>query len=276
MMTRVPFAVLLPVGLAFFGLSACVDGGGASQDPDELVPTPTAVASPDATQTEAPAVEKPITATPETAAAADESSAEAVEEEDEEDGDAEVSEEDLRRAREASMWIDRGIANRGIGSYDEAIADYGKALALDASNSNAFYNRAIAKKAKGDVTGAIADYSETIKLNPQDSDAYFNRASIYHYDLNAPEKALADYTRSIDIKPSADAYTYRGVVRFARRDYQGAIADHTKAIELNPDYAVAYNHRGIARNAAGDARGSKLDYARALDLANSQLDQRKQ
>ena len=34
-------------------------------------------------------------------------------------------------------------------------------------------------------------------------------------------------------------------------DYYGAIADYTKAIELNPDDAAAYYNRGIAKRSLG-------------------------
>ncbi len=62
------------------------------------------------------------------------------------------------------------------------------------------------------------------------------------------EGAIADYTKAIELNPNdAVYYNNRGDARKELRDYSGAIADYTKAIELNPNDAVYYNNRGNAR-----------------------------
>ena len=45
-----------------------------------------------------------------------------------------------------------------------------------------------------------------------------------------------------------DAQTYkdRGIAHYFKNDYDRAIADYTKAIGLDPKYALAYHYRGIA------------------------------
>ena len=44
----------------------------------------------------------------------------------------------------------------------------------------------------------------------------------------------------------ADAYYNRGNAKRKSEDYQGAIADYTEAIEINPRHGDAYGNRGIA------------------------------
>ena len=62
------------------------------------------------------------------------------------------------------------------------------------------------------------------------------------------EGAIADYTKAISLNPaSATAYNNRGNSKFALKDYEGAITDFTKAISLNPDYAKAYINRGASK-----------------------------
>ena len=45
-------------------------------------------------------------------------------------------------------------------------------------------------------------------------------------------------------KEAAEKYFKLGKQKYNKKDYQGAIADYDKAIELNPKDARAYNNRG--------------------------------
>ena len=52
---------------------------------------------------------------------------------------------------------------------------------------------------------------------------------------------------AIDVDPRyADAYYNRAEAKYVLLDYQGAISDYTKAIEINPQYENAYHFRGFA------------------------------
>jgi tetratricopeptide (TPR) repeat protein len=49
----------------------------------------------------------------------------------------------------------------------------------------------------------------------------------------------------------ADDYNNRGATELSKRNWDAAIADFTKAIELKPSFAEAYNNRGYARTSKG-------------------------
>ncbi len=53
------------------------------------------------------------------------------------------------------------------------------------------------------------------------------------------DKALADYNKAIELDPKfATAYYNRGFVDADKKDYDKALADYNKAIELDPKYAL--------------------------------------
>jgi hypothetical protein len=64
---------------------------------------------------------------------------------------------------------------------------------------------------------------------------------------------------------TAQEYFERAYAR-AAEDPEGAIADYSKAIRLNPKYAVAFNNRGIARRQIGDLEGARADERQAVRL----------
>ncbi len=64
----------------------------------------------------------------------------------------------------------------------------------------------------------------------------------------------------------AVAYNDRGNERAAAGDHQGAIADFTEAIKLQPNYFEAYNNRGNVRFVIGDKQSALADFDRAMQL----------
>ncbi|MGD1021078.1 MAG: tetratricopeptide repeat protein [Verrucomicrobiia bacterium] len=61
-------------------------------------------------------------------------------------------------------------------------------------------------------------------------------------------------------------FVKRGNVKYARRDLDGAIADYSKAIELDPNFAEAYNNRGQIEKQRGDQARADADFAQAAKL----------
>lgn len=85
------------------------------------------------------------------------------------------------------------------------------------------------------------------------------------------EGAIGDFSKAIELDPDyAEAYVTRGQSRIVLGDYGGAVRDSDIAIGLNPDYAEAYAVRGLARRNLADYKGAMRDLDRAIE-ANSDL-----
>ena len=65
---------------------------------------------------------------------------------------------------------------------------------------------------------------------------------------------------------TAEEYVNSGNQKDDAKDYNGAISDYTKAIELNPDTAVAYSNRGNSKSNLKDYNGAISDYTKAIEL----------
>ncbi len=79
--------------------------------------------------------------------------------------------------------------------------------------------------------------------------------------------AIADFTRAIELNPKDDApYYNRAQAKRLKKDAPGAVADYTRAIELGSTNPAAYNNRGNARAENNDGDGAIADYTRAIEL----------
>ena len=88
-----------------------------------------------------------------------------------------------------------------------------------------------------------------------------------NYRAGNLEQAIADYTKAIELDPDfAVAYNTRGFAYANSGDLEQAIADYDKAIELNPDLAVAYTNRGSAYADSGNLEQAIKDYELYLEL----------
>jgi tetratricopeptide (TPR) repeat protein len=117
----------------------------------------------------------------------------------------------------------------------------------------------------GEYDLAIADYSQCLKLNPH-REGFFNRGVAYggKEDYDA---AIADCTRAIEIDHQYKAaYLNRGAAYWAKEDYDAAIADYTKIIEIDPQFKEAYLNRGAAYWGKGDHNAAIADYTRVIEI----------
>ena len=79
--------------------------------------------------------------------------------------------------------------------------------------------------------------------------------------------AIADFTRAVELNPKDDApYYNRAQAKRLKKDAAGAIADYTRAIDLGSTNPAAYNNRGNARAENNDRDGAIADYTRAIEL----------
>lgn len=76
-------------------------------------------------------------------------------------------------------YNERGAAYSYLERYDDAIADYSRALRLDPKSSRALRNRGSAHFHKGRFDQAVADSTKAIDLDPEYASAYQVRARAY-------------------------------------------------------------------------------------------------
>ena len=81
------------------------------------------------------------------------------------------------------------------------------------------------------------------------------------------DAAVAEVNKALEINPRyAYAYNIRGLAYNRNGQHDKAIADYTKVIEINPIDALAYYNRGISYNAKGNMKKACSDWKKACEL----------
>lgn len=96
-------------------------------------------------------------------------------------------------------YSNRGIVLLKYGRYDEAVADFSKAIELDTVPAAlTFSNRGYAFMKWKKYPQALADYDRAIAIDKRYVPAYLNRATLYK-DQKDYERAMADLNRVLEI-----------------------------------------------------------------------------
>lgn len=94
----------------------------------------------------------------------------------------------------------------------------------------------------------------------------FYSSGIKKSDLQDHYGAIADYSRAIELDPHHDlAYYNRAVEKTKIGSLREAITDFTRAIEINPS-SEAYYNRGRNRAAVEDHEGAIKDFTKTIEL----------
>lgn len=96
--------------------------------------------------------------------------------------------------------------------------------------------------------------------------AYKNRGNA-HDDNGQYEQALEDYARAIEINPQdAEAFNGRGTTHIAQERYGLAVEDFDQAIRINPSSPVAFGNRCFAKAVLGELEQALSDCNEALRI----------
>ncbi len=159
-------------------------------------------------------------------------------------------------------YIRRGRLHFHRGDLARALADFDKAIQLEAGRSAGIEQSKVSSKREKDPSpGDIQRDPRPWFENFSAGAAYIDRGRTY-IQRDDNDRAIADFTRAIELDPEgASAYNLRGVAYANKLDFDSAIADFDKAIQFDPLLNNAHYNRGLAFSAKGDKARARADFA---------------
>ncbi len=161
---------------------------------------------------------------------------------------------------DSANYVMRARTYTDLGEFDMALIDYTTAIKLDAKNGDSYIGRGYVYAELSERRNAIADFSEAILLNPKSDLAYNNRGYTY-YELGENEKAVADYIEAIRINPAGIEWMCDNIPCW------------DAATQLYPDDSKIFSGRGKAYFQLGQFEKAVSDYKKAIQLSPEKLDQ---
>ena len=133
-----------------------------------------------------------------------------------------------------------------------------------------YFLRGVEAHQRDDFDDAIAYYDEIISTDPENTsilaDIYYNRGTAYS-TIGEYDRAIEDLTKAIELRPNDPrAYYNRGGTYIDKQFYELAIKDFDKAINLNPDDSSHYLLRGVAHIEKHDYELAASDFSNAIKL----------
>ena len=138
-----------------------------------------------------------------------------------------------------------GAANEKLGSYDEALDAFNRAIAVKPNFSGAYNNIGSVFRKLGNTQKALESYKKAIEIQPDLAEAHNNLGNTLR-DYKKFSESIQSYKNAINIKPDFAAAHYNMAVTFTDlNDINQAIQAYEKALLFNPNNSQALYNLGL-------------------------------
>ncbi|MBW2066438.1 MAG: tetratricopeptide repeat protein [Deltaproteobacteria bacterium] len=184
----------------------------------------------------------------------------------------------------AVAYTNRAGAFFYMGRYEEAIEECNRAISINHSFGLAYNNKGAALEGMGDLSEAIREYDYGCRLGedlacqnairlkaevPRVVEKLVD-ASNDSFKKREWDRVIQLASKALELDPeNAVAYANRAGAFFYKGQYSDAVKDCTKALEIDPDFGLAYNNKGAALEALGNLTEAIREYETGCKLGNS-------
>jgi len=105
--------------------------------------------------------------------------------------------------KDVKAWIQLGNDYFDTHQHQKSIDAYAKALALEPNNADVLTDQGIMYREAQQFEQAAKNFEKASQVNPRHLQSLFNLGVVYAYDLKQTDKAVAAWSRVIQIDPTS-------------------------------------------------------------------------
>ena len=158
----------------------------------------------------------------------------------------------------------RGIVYHKMHDYRKALADFRKALDLEAKNHITWNFVGLCENSLGRTREAIIAYDRATQIEPSFKEAWANLAQA-HRDggdrVNAEKHLAREFT--IDAR-YVHGFHLRGLLNYGCGEIRQALADFSKGVELDPNDHNCQLMKSVCMHSLGNLSGAVAEYSAML------------
>ncbi|MGH9723885.1 MAG: tetratricopeptide repeat protein, partial [Candidatus Acidiferrales bacterium] len=125
-------------------------------------------------------------------------------------------------AQTADTYRKRAVEFSRAKSWDQAVANYRQALALEPNDPLTHYDLALALKYSGHSEEAVPEFQDALRLKPNWPEAHFGLGAAY-YDLQNTAAAADEFKAAVALDPSnVEAHRFLARVYSQQNNYVAA------------------------------------------------------
>ena len=150
----------------------------------------------------------------------------------------------LKNDQSALACSNLGDAYWAVGRKDDALLEYDRAIALDASYANPHDGKGIIFSKAGQLEEAIREFNTAITLDPNDAVAHGGKGTAF-LKAGQLDQAALEFRTAIGLDPrEAEAHYNLGVIYVQKGMLKEALEETLEGIRTDPTIVYAYGNLG--------------------------------
>jgi tetratricopeptide (TPR) repeat protein len=165
-----------------------------------------------------------------------------------------------------TLYLNRGTLLVRAARLREAEADFSEALRLAPEYIDVLLHRAWVRRRQNRPADAERDVAEARRLGSAHADGFYNEG-VRSLTLGDPAEAERMFRFALDLDPDhSRSHVAMARLYMERRLFTEAAAEFDLAISGQPRNAELYYHRGTVRQASGHGEEALADFSKAVEL----------
>jgi tetratricopeptide (TPR) repeat protein len=166
----------------------------------------------------------------------------------------------------AGEWVDQGLSLAALERFEEALASFDRAIALESRHAPAWSHKGNVLHRLGRSEEALVCYTEALGRNPQYGPAWREKG-VCLTRLGRPEEALPCFDQALALEPDSPA-AWNGKALWLKnaRHLREALGCLQEAVVLDPGREATWINRAECLEGLGDFEGALVASDKALEL----------